>query len=119
MTTTEQTAAPTEDRPEQLATKRDLDNAITHLRGEFAVLRGEFAVLRTDLHQDMRDLRLEMREHRKETTATIEKPHTDITDAADKLSARLDKFELQMILGIVVFTTVMGTIIITVQFLFA
>ena len=105
MTTTEQTAAPTEDRPEQLATKRDLDNAITHLRA--------------DLHQDMRDLRLEMREHRAETTAAIEKPHTDITDAADKLSARLDKFELQMILGIVVFTTVMGTIIITVQFLFA
>ena len=82
MTTIEETSAPPEGQPEQLATKRDLDNAVTHLRGEFAALR-------SDTRQDIRDLRQEMKDHRVETTKAIDALRQDTTKAIDTLRTEM------------------------------
>ena len=82
MTTTEETSAPPEGQPEQLATKRDLDNAVTHLCGEFAALR-------SDTRQDIRDLRQEMKDHRVETTKAIDALRQDTTKAIDALRTEM------------------------------
>ena len=110
MTTTEETSAPPEGQPEQLATKRDLDNAVTHLRGEFAALR-------SDTRQDMRDLRQEMKDHRVETTKAIDGLRQDTTKAIDALRTEMAKAESRTFARLSAVIGVFAVIIVLVQFL--
>ena len=118
-TTSEQPTTPTHGQPDQLVTRRDLDNAVNQLRTEFAALRH-------DTKEELREMRQEIRAHRQETTTALQR----LDDKIDRQSERIDR-QIQLInkatnraitISVTIMTAVMtiiGVLIVLAQFLAA